>query len=198
MINRRNFLSTLGASAVLGAVPALAKQPELVVQGSRKRVQLNGEWELRIDGQLYDVIEVPSSLHPYGFYTLGRNFVLPRLGRGERVFVRFEAITYCGKLTVNGKPLGTMGPYIPYEFEFTPSVKEGDNEVAVEIADVVPWPDGTGKDEIAMGLNPGWEAYGGIIRDVWAEIRPASFIENVRLAYHLSADFGKVTLQPRA
>jgi hypothetical protein len=196
MINRRNFLSTLSASAVLGAVPALA-QTEPVVQGSRKRVQLNGEWEMHIDGQLYDVIDVPSSLHPTGFYTLQRGFVLPKLGRGERVFIHFDGITYCGRLTVNGKPLGTMSLYIPHEFEFTALAKEEDNEVEVELADVVPWPDGTGKDEIAMGVNPGWEAYGGIIRDVWAEIRPASFIDNVRLVYHLSADYGKVNLQPR-
>ncbi len=197
MINRRNFLSTLGASAVLGAVPALATQSAPVMIGSRKRVQLNGEWELRLDGQPYDVVEVPSSLHPTGFYTLGRSFALPRLGRGERVFVHFDAITYCGRLSVNGKPMGKMGPYVPYEFEFTSSAKEGDNQVEVEIADVTAWPDGTGKDEIAIGVNPGWEAYGGIIRDVWAEIRPVSFIENVRLAYKLSPDYGKVTLQPR-
>ena len=197
MINRRSFLSTLSASAVLGAVPVLAKQPEPAVQGPRKRVQLNGEWEMRIDGERYDVIQVPSSLHPKGFYMLARDFVLPRLRRGERAFVHFEAITYCGRLTVNGKPLGIMGPYVPYEFEFTPSAKEGDNGIAVEIADVAPWPDGTGKDELAIALNGFWEGYGGIIRDVWAEIRPASFIENVRLAYHLNADYSKVTLQPR-
>src|SRR5690348_8375896 len=107
MINRRNFLSTLGASAVLGAVPAMAS-PEPVVQGSRKRVSLNGEWEQRIDGQPYDVIDVPSSLHPFGFYILARSFNLPRLARGERAFLHFDAITYCGRLAVNGKPLGTM------------------------------------------------------------------------------------------
>lgn len=197
MINRRNFLGTLGASAVLGAVPALAKQPDPVISGSRKRVNLNGEWELGIDGQPYDVIEVPSSLHPMGFYTLGCSFMLPKLARGERAFVHFDAITYSGKASVNGKPLGSMGPYIPYEFEFTSSAKVEDNQVEVEIADMVAWPDGTGKDEIAMGVNPGWEAYGGIIRDVWAEVRPASFIDNVRLAYQLAPDYGKVTLKPR-
>src|ERR1019366_7903620 len=112
MINRRSFLSTLSASAFLGAAPALAKQPEPAVQGPRKRVQLNGEWEIRIDGEPYDVIQVPSSLHPKGFYTLARDFVLPRRGPGERAFVHFEAITYCGRLTVNGKPLGIMRTYI--------------------------------------------------------------------------------------
>ena len=197
MIDRRNFLSTLSASVLLGAVPTLAKQPAPVVQGSRKRVQLNGEWELRIDGHLCETIVVPSSLHPHGFYTLGRNFVLPRLGPGERAFVHFEAITYCGRLAVNGKPLGIMGPYVPFEFEFVPSTTDGGNRVEVEIADVAPWPDGTGKDELAIALNPYWEGYGGIIRDVWAEIRPASFIENVRLSYQLSADYGQVSLRPR-
>ena len=197
MINRRDFLSTLSASAVLGAIPVMTSQREAVVQGSRNRVQLNGEWEMRINGATIDVIHVPSSLHPKGFYTLARHFVLPRLAHGERAFIHFDAITYCGRLALNGKPSGIMGPYIPYEFEFTPSAAEGENEVEVEIADVAPWPDGTGKDELAIALNGFWEGYGGIIRDVWAEIRPASFIENVRLAYLLSTGYGKLNLQPR-
>ena len=67
----------------------------------------------------------------------------------------------------------------------------------MEILDLVPMPDGTGKPEIAMGINPGWEGYGGIIRDVWVETRPASFIENVRFAYTLGQYYSTCSGRPR-
>jgi Glycosyl hydrolases family 2, TIM barrel domain/Glycosyl hydrolases family 2 len=198
MINRRNFLGTLGASVALTAVPAVsALQSEPVTQGSRSRLSLNGEWEYRIEGKLYETVVVPSSRRPSGYHSLNRTFVLPRIPSGQRVFAHFEAITYWGRLTVNGKVLGVMGPYIPYEFEFTSVAREGENAVQVEILDLVPMPDGTGKPEIAMGINPGWEGYGGIIRDVWVETRPASFIENVRFAYTLGQYYSSCRGLPR-
>src|SRR5580658_8229915 len=158
MINRRNFLGTLGASVVLTAVPAVsAQQPEPATQSSRSRLSLNGEWECRVDSKFYETVVVPSSRRPSGYYTLNRTVVLPRLASGQRVFVHFEAITYWGRLTVNGKVLGPMVPYIPYEFEFTDVAREGENAIHAEIADLVPLPDGSGKPEIALGVNPGWE-----------------------------------------
>jgi len=197
MINRRGFLGTLGASAVVGAIPVLGSESKDAVSRSRQRVTLNGDWELRIDGKLRDIVTVPSSRHPSGFYSLKRTFVLPRLTGGQRAFLHFEAITYCGKLAVNGKQLGVLGPYVPYDLEFTDAAREGNNDVEIEMADLVPWPDGTGRYEIALGVNPGWEAYGGIIRDVWAEVRPASYVENVRLAYQFGYGLQSVKLQPR-
>ena len=195
MINRRGFLGTLGASAVLGAFPG--SENKVAVASSRKRITLNGDWELHVEGKVRDIVTVPSSRHPSGFYSLKRNLVLPRLAGGERAFVHFDAITYCGRLAVNGKQLGILGPYVSYEFEFTDTAREGNNEVEIEMTDLVPWPDSTGKYELALGVNPGWEAYGGIIRDVWAEIRPASFIENVRFAYQFGTGRQSVALQPR-
>src|SRR5215469_5045257 len=197
MINRRGFLGTLGASAVLTAVPALGSETESPTVGSHKRIFLNGKWERHIGGKFWDIVTVPSSLHPSGFYTLKRTVVLPRLAVAERVFLHFEAITYCAKLSVNGKQMGGLGPYVPYEFEFTGAAREGTNDVELELADLVPWPDGTGKHEIALGVNPGWEAYGGIIRDVWVEIRPACYVENVRLAYRFGSGLQSVALEPR-
>ncbi len=84
-----------------------------------------------------------------------------------------------------------MGPYTPYEFEFTPHAKEGTNSVSLDLADLVPFADGSGTDAIALGVNPGWEASSGIIRDVYVEMRPATFIDNVRLKYELTGDFAE-------
>ena len=197
MMDRRQFLHTLGASAVaLGPVPLIG-QSFPAHPDSRTRISLNGEWEYCLGGNSYETIVVPSSRRPSGYYTLKRNAPLPKLLPGQRVFAHFEAITYWGRVTVNQKILGAMGPYLPHEFEFTSSAKEGNNEVEVEIADLNCLPDGHGKAEIALGLQPGWEAYGGIIRDVWVEIRPASFVDNVRFAYQLSDDYRRANCNPQ-
>ena len=197
MMDRRRFLHTLGASAVVLGQSPLVGQSLSTHPDSRTRISLNGEWEYRLSGNLYDTVVVPSSRRPSGYYTLKRNVILPKLQAGQRVFVHFEGITYWARVTANHKTLGTMGPYLPCEFEFTSNAKEGNNEVEAEIADLLPLPDGHGKAEIALGLQPGWEAYGGIIRDTWVEIRPATFIDNVRFAYQLSNDYHLADCSPR-
>src|SRR5208283_4948966 len=166
-----------------GLAAALSGMPPAPSSRLRSRVDLAGTWERHVHGKLVDVIPVPSSLRPLGFYHLKHEFLLPVHTGQQRAIVHFDAITYHGRVFVNGSELGTMGPYVPYEFDFTAHAQEGKNQIDVAIADLHPDPAGAGKDEIALGVNPGWEAYGGIIRDVYVEIRPAAFIDNVRFAY---------------
>jgi Glycosyl hydrolases family 2, TIM barrel domain/Glycosyl hydrolases family 2/Glycosyl hydrolases family 2, sugar binding domain len=192
MINRRSFLTTLGASAFLPNLSSVGhSQTRFDDNSCRSRMSLNGEWERYVHGEFYEHITVPSSHPPIGLYTLKRNFLLPRLATGERAYIHFEAITYFARVSVNGTALGDMGPYVPYDFEFTSQAREGSNHVEVTIADLRPFDDGAGKDELALGVNPGWEAYGGIIRDVYIELRPASFIENVRFGYEFNSSYGQ-------
>ena len=197
MFNRRKFVRTLGASTVLPALShalgGFASAPSESGAGPRARVDLNGQWERRVGGELYDIVEVPSSLRPSGYYQLRREFLLPELSPHQRAVLHFDAITYFGRVTVNGTELGTMGPYVPYEFDFTHQARRGTNSVEVAIADLTPDPSGAGKDELALGVNPGWEAYGGIIRDVYVEVRSATYIDNVRFGYKLNADYTRAT-----
>ena len=193
MFNRRRFVRTLGASTVLPALShaleAFTSAPSESVAGTRSRVDLNGQWERRVGGELYDIVEVPSSLRPTGCYQLRREFLLPELSPHQRAMLHFDAITYFGRVSVNGTELGTMGPYVPYEFDCTRQCRKGSNAIQVAIADLTPEPSGAGKDELALGVNRGWEAYGGIIRDVYLEVRPAAFIDNVRFGYKLNSDY---------
>ena len=161
---------------------------ETELQPSRTAVDLNGDWEKWVHGKVVDVITVPCSLHPSGLYRLRRNFLLPKLTNGNRAILHFNAINYHGRVFVNGKELGTTIPFLPHEFEFTSAAVEGRNTVEVQIADALPEPDGTGKDTIEFTSPGGWEPYGGIIRDVYADVRPAAFIDNVRFGYQLSGD----------
>ena len=181
--------------ASLGTPPS--GKPQAPSSSLRSRVDLAGTWERHVHGKLVEVIPVPSSQHLLGFYHLKREFLLPALTSRQRAIVHFEAITYHGRVFVNGTELGTMGPYLPYEFDITTQAKEGKNQIDVAIADLTPDPTGAGKDEIALGVNPGWEAYGGIIRDVHAEIRSAAFIDNVRLGYQLTSDYTQALCQAR-
>jgi hypothetical protein len=190
MMNRRRFVSALGASTLLPAAQAFPRPSESdATATSRTRISLNGEWERYIDSELYDVVQVPSSQRPLGSHHLKRSFPLPRLSSHQRAVLHFDAITYFGRVSVNEANLGNMSLYVPYEFDFTPHAREGGNDVDVAITDLVAEPDGSGQHEIALGVNPGWEAYGGIIRDVWVELRPAAFIENVRFGYTLNNDY---------
>jgi beta-glucuronidase len=168
-----------------------AAQPVTNEGQPRARVELNGIWERLVQEAHYDFISVPSSNRPIGQSLLKRDLTLPKLTPGMRAFVHFEAIAYYGRVAINGIVLGAMGPYTPYEFEFTPHAKEGANLVSLDLADLVPFGDGSGADEIALGVSPGWEASSGIIRDVYVEMRPATFIDNVRLEYELTEDFAK-------
>jgi hypothetical protein len=162
---------------------------------TRRRIDLSGQWEWLINGEYWDFITVPSSLHLVGIYVLKRSIWLPKLENGQRSFLHFDAVTYYVEAIFNGKKVGEMGPYVPYEFEVTELMREGESTIEVIIHDLVPGPSGAGKDEIAIGVNPGWEAYGGIIRDVWIEIRSQAFVKNVRLAYTLSENFSQASCE---
>ena len=188
----------LASSGILPAVSlAMSGWPEGGVGAHRERVDLSGVWERHVNRKFFDVIPVPSSQRPLGHYQLKGEFLLPALSGEERAILHFEGITYHGRASVNGAQLGTMGPYIPYEFEFTKQAKEGRNNIEVAIADLCPEASGAGKREIALGVNPGWEAYGGIIRDVYVELRRAAYIENVQLGYELRGGYTNATCRAR-
>src|ERR1017187_683771 len=130
---------------------------------ARTVVDLNGNWERYIHDKLVDMVHVPSSLRPSGTYRLQRMFLMPRLFQNQRGIVHFDAITYHGRVSVNGHELGSMIPYLPHEFDFTQYSQEGRNTVAVEITDAAPGADGAAKDAVAFGFSGGWESSGGII-----------------------------------
>jgi len=163
---------------------------ETGLNSSRAVVNLNGDWERCVNDRVVGTVRVPSSLRPGGMYTLRREFLLPRLNR-QRAILRFNAINYYGRVSINGKELGTTIPYVPQEFDCTAQAQEGRNTVEVLIVDAGVGPNGLGKDEAAFGTTGGWETYGGIIRDACLEIRSASFVENVRFGYRFQGGLGK-------
>lgn len=187
-MNRRHFLGTAGAFAGTVIPSYSAPAPGT---GQRNRISLNGTWDQSVAGERLREVLVPSSLRPSGSYALSRRLPPLKLGAQERAILHFEAIALLGRASCNGQALGEMNPYVPYEFDITSLLRERDNTVKVDLVDLVPeGHSGKEAEAVELGVNPGWEAYGGIIRDCWIEVRPSTFIENVRLSYQFEPGLG--------
>src|SRR4030088_3563543 len=200
-MDRRNFLKNTGtllAGATL--VPhALSKASETRAANPAGRLVLpmNRNWRYRpssgegahakdFDDSGFERVAIPHTnvrLPWHGFdektYELvsiyRRHFKLPEEARGKRVFVDFEAAMTASTVWINGTRVGEYrGGYTPFFFELTPHLDfAGENVLAValdsnERADIPPF-----GDEID------YLTFGGIYREVFLRIVPATFIENV-------------------
>lgn len=139
----------------------------------RERISLNGIWDWAIPGGPPEQKIVPSSYRCVGEATYNRTFDTLLLS-GRRLFLCFAGITYEGSVRVNGHDVGQMGPFTPYEFDITLYVVPGANRLEVNVKDIL------------AGYGPliGWESYAGLIREVYLEVRSASYIAD----YHWQTD----------
>jgi hypothetical protein len=195
-MNRRDFLGAAGAGAAVMNQAVGREFPDS--SAKRLRIDLNGPWKKSVAKSFVRTIDVPSSQRPSGSYELSREIILPRLAKGEHAILHFEGITYFARVFSNDNELGSMDPYVPYEFDITGSVRERSNVISLQMADLGSQSDHTGTSQTELGVNPGWEAYGGIIRSVWIEIRPPSFINTAQFRYELTADFSSAQCRLRA
>src|SRR5271169_4510542 len=104
-----------------------------------------------------------------------RRFKLPPEARGHYVFVDFEGVMTASTVWINGVRLGEYkGGYTPFLFELTQHLDlGGENVLAVDV-------DSTERADIPpFGNQIDYLTFGGIYREVWLRIVPATFIENV-------------------
>lgn len=134
---------------------------------------LNGVWNYRIGKGRLSEWQVPFSTLPVGYSECSRTFVPEVLS--EKMFLKFDGITYAARVFLNGKLLGEMLPYSEYTFEITDVVRREENELLVELSDIEP----------AFGPTEGWENYGGIIRDVSLLYSGNDYIRDVFFHYDI-------------
>ncbi len=162
---------------------------------------LNGLWEYAIlpkdaaaphtfDGQILVPYAVESLLSgvqkpllPDQRLWYRRCFTDPRPGWGDRrVLLHFGAVDYECTVWLNGVPLGEhRGGYLPFTFDITEALKEGENELLVPVWD----PTDTGMQQRGKQvLKPSGIWYtpiSGIWQTVWLESKPAVSIESLKL-----------------
>lgn len=70
----------------------------------------------------------------YGWAVYHRTFSLPRSMAGERVVLRFGAVTHAAEVCLNGRLLGThKGGFLPFEFEINDVLVPGENRLTVAV-----------------------------------------------------------------
>lgn len=93
--------------------------------------------------------------------TYRKRFTLPEPLNGRHLFVDFDGAMISSDVSINGVALGTQdGGYIPFSFDLTPHLVEGDNLLTVFL-------DSTEREDIPpYGNVVDYLTFGGIYRDV--------------------------------
>ena len=178
-------------------------------------VNLNGLWEYAIspkeasspknfDGNILvpyaiesELSGVQRSLLPDQQLWYCRTFENPS-SAGRRVLLHFGAVDDECEIWINSKHIGGhRGGYLPFTFDITDALVDGENEIIVSVWD----PTDTGLQQRGKQvLNPKgiwYTAVSGIWQTVWLELVPEVYIESIRLTPDLDSELLTVEVQIR-
>lgn len=117
--------------------------------------------------------------NPIGHYR--RDFTLPDDWQGKQVYIHFGAVKSAFYIWVNGKKVGySQGSKTPAEFDLTPYVQSGANQIALQ---VFRWSDGSYLED-----QDYWRM-SGITRDVYLYSTPNVRIRDYFAQADLSEDY---------
>lgn len=163
---------------------------------------LNGEWEYCINqskkAKDYDgKILVPFSpeamlsgvekiVMPEDYLHYKKVFVLPKGFVKERVLLHFGAVDQECQVYLNGVHLGGhKGGYLPFTFDTTEVLKDGENELTLVVRDMTEKsPHARGKQKLVKKGKYGSLFYtpqSGIWKTVWMESVSRQYIESVKI-----------------
>ncbi|HPF52430.1 MAG TPA: glycoside hydrolase family 2 TIM barrel-domain containing protein [Draconibacterium sp.] len=128
---------------------------------------------------------IPAYYNPTGCYK--RKFELPESWKDKEVMLRFEGIKSASYVWVNGKRVGyNQGGFEPAEYNITPFLKKGENDLSVE---VLRFCDGSYLENQDM-----WRL-SGIFRDVKLYAQPKTYIHDHYVVTDLDKDYKDATLK---
>lgn len=131
-----------------------------------------------------DPPKIPDYFNPTGCYK--RKFTIPKTWSNKEIMLRFEGIKSASYIWVNGKKVGyNQGGFEPAEFNITPFIEKGENDLAVE---VIRFCDGSYLENQDM-----WRL-SGIYRDVKLYALPKTYIHDFYVVTDLDKDYKDATL----
>lgn len=131
-----------------------------------------------------DPPNIPDYYNPTGCYK--RKFKVPKMWNNKEIILRFEGIKSAAYVWVNGKRVGyNQGGFEPAEFNITPFVKRGENDLAVQ---VLRFSDGSYLENQDM-----WRL-SGIYRDVKLVAYPKTYIHDFYVVTDLDRNYEDATL----
>lgn len=178
-------------------------------------LNLNGEWEYCISESetvdSYDgTILVPFSpetmlsgvgkiLMPHQYLHYRRKFTVPSGFKKNRVLLHFGAVDQECILYVNGTETGEhKGGYLPFSFDITGSIREGENEIALRVTDRTERsPHARGKQKLEKKGKYGSLFYtpqSGIWKTVWMESVYEDYITEIKITPLFDESAVKITV----
>lgn len=174
---------------------------------------LNGEWEYAInkssdkpssyDGKILvpfcpesKLSGVNRQLQKDEFLHYVRKFTLPNGFNKGRVFINFGAVDQVAKVYVNSVEVGkNEGGYLPFSFEITSQLVDGENELYVLVTDNADSDVyGRGKQTYKRG-GIWYTATSGIWQSVWLESTPVEYLKRVKITPNVKDSSVKFELE---
>ncbi len=159
-------------------------------------LSLCGEWELSVkknaNEESLGKINVPfppesvlsgieRPLKKGEHWVYSKRFILPDRFNVGRVLLHFGAVDQIAEVKINGNTLPIhIGGYLPFEFDITEYITDGENSITVEVTDELDRELAYGKqrkDRGGMWYTP----ISGIWQAVWIESVPSEYITSLRL-----------------
>ncbi len=110
-----------------------------------------------------------------------RQFVLPHDMRGKRIILHFGAADQEATVILNGIKAGAhTGGYLPFEFDITDLIKDGDNSLEVFIKDSLDHTLAYGKQRRKRG-GMWYTPISGLWKQVWLESVPENYIRSIKM-----------------
>lgn len=174
------FFKSLNGKWKFNWVPKPSEAPEGFYKndydaGNWVEIEVPGTFELQGYGKPYYLshsyppslrtTKVPNINHednPVGSYK--REFKIPKSWEGREIFLHFGGVKSAFYIWLNGEKVGySQGSMTPAEFNITPFLKKGTNQVAIQ---VYKWSDGSYLEDQDFWF------LGGIYRDVFLYSKP--------------------------
>ena len=109
-----------------------------------------------------------------------RNFSLPDGFLKQKLLIHFGAVDQCCEVFINKTSVGTHeGGYIPFSFEITDFIREGENEVTVVVSDTLSKMYPYGKQRKHRG-GMWYTEVSGIWQTVWLESLPENSVDEIK------------------
>ncbi|MGS2763568.1 glycoside hydrolase family 2 TIM barrel-domain containing protein [Sinomicrobium sp. M5D2P9] len=147
------------------------------LQGYGVPIYVNHPYEFKVKNP--SPPDIPDGYNPVGSYK--RTFTLPADWKDQKVYIHLGAVKSAFYIWVNGQKAGySQGSKLPAEFDITPYIKPGENQVALE---VYRWSDGS-----YLECQDFWRI-SGIERDVYLYSTPNTHIKDVDILASLNEKY---------
>jgi beta-galactosidase/beta-glucuronidase len=125
-----------------------------------------------------------------------RIFALPKKWAGRRILLHFGAVDWEATVWVNGQKVGThQGGYLPFWFDITPNLHDGENELVVSVWDPTDASWQQHGKQVRKPKSIWYTASSGIWQTVWLEPVLDMYIAGLKITPDLDTESVRVDVE---